>query len=485
MEKMQILYAICLDKKNISTLIEVICEDVKLSERSVPKCIVMIQDIMKKNISRLTRAPRNKEEIKELVKHLNRLCIGTIIEIIAKRYPDLHINRRKQVSKEQMRRDLDVYGNREIHVQDRPFGRPKKQYDDDENEFKYSMKPNDIGYSANDSNGNFASAFGNHLLSNIPMNENQSLFNNETCQRGSSENSTNGGTNRDVNRYTNGDPNMMQDRMQQFVNDRAQQKMSRQAINDEQMGQKNLNSTADANSGMMSGIPVGMMPSNCDENLYASLLAPGAPGQNMSQNMNQGMGQNMNQNMSQNMAQVGPMGQGNPLMPMSTTNLMADQMGYNNMNTMQGGYGTGAESQSVKSMQLQNDFEKKIAERRLIDMETNQPPPKQSNQSSYDNHQMCGSIQMPDMMPTNGMGFGGMGTMNSNGMNGMNGMNMNGMNLNGMNMNNMNSNSMNMNGMNLNGMNFSGMNFSGMNMNGMNANGMTNMNSMQNMLSTM
>ena len=98
MEKMDILYSICLNSKNIDALIEVICDDIKLSERSIPKCSTMIQDIMKKNINKLSRPPKNKEEMKEIVRYLNKLCVNTIIESIAKKYPDLHINKKKLIN---------------------------------------------------------------------------------------------------------------------------------------------------------------------------------------------------------------------------------------------------------------------------------------------------------------------------------------------------------------------------------------------------
>src|SRR5665647_2040440 len=132
MEKIEILYKICLDDKNIIVLLEVIRAEIKLSERSVPKCASMMRDIMKRNIKKLSRPPGDKEEFRKIVKYLNEICVNEIIEIIAKKYPDLQISKRVQVSREQMRRDRDVWGDRPNHVPERPHTRSRREYDDDE-----------------------------------------------------------------------------------------------------------------------------------------------------------------------------------------------------------------------------------------------------------------------------------------------------------------------------------------------------------------
>ena len=372
MEKFEILYSICLDNKNVNALLEIIRDDIKLSERSLSKCSSMIREIMKKNIGKLSKPPRDREEFKETVRYLNKLCVSTIIDIIAKKYPDLQIYRKKQISKEQMKRDLDVWGDRENHVQDRPYTKSKKEYDDDE--VFYSMKPNDIGFSGTDENYGYASAFGNHLITNVPVGQKQPIFNNP-----------------------HKDSSQIEQRFQQMVDERnynargqqrpptpdftldgtgekvKQQKMLRK-MQEEQINTSNM-------GGMMgNGMPGGMMDMGIDDP-YASLLGAGAP--------------------SQNMGQTNPfMGMGNPLMPMSSTNMIANQMGFNNMSSLQGGYNLDNQNISAKSMQLQNDFEKKLAERHMVDMETNQP--QQSNQNYGNQMSMMGSMNnigntMPNM----------------------------------------------------------------------------------------
>lgn len=372
MEKFEMLYSICLDNKNISALLDIIREDIKLKESSIPKCARMIQDIMKENIRKLSRPPKNEKEFKEIVRFLNKLCINTIIDIVAKKYPELHINRRKQISKEQMRRDLDVWGERENHVQDRPYIRSRKEYDDDER--FYSMKPNDIGVAAADDFGGYASAFGNHLITNIPAGQKQPAFNNPHERKGTSEieqryqqmlNERNYGS---TDRQKPPTPDLTLDGSGE---EQRRKKMLRK-MQEEQ--EKMMNGMGGMMSGMMgSGMPNGMSGMTMDDP-YASLLGAGAP--------------------SQNMGQINPfMGMGNPLMPLSSTTMIADQIGYNNVNSMLNNYGTGDEKLSIKSMQLQNDYEKKIAERRMVDIETNQP---QTNNNNYGN-QMSSMGMMSNM----------------------------------------------------------------------------------------
>ncbi|XWV26162.1 hypothetical protein QJ857_gp0916 [Tupanvirus soda lake] len=401
MEKFKTLYEICLDERNINDLLEVIRSDIKLSERSIPKCALMMQDIMKKNINKLTRPPRNKDEFKVLVRYLNKLCVSTIIDIIAKKYPDLQISRKVQVSKEQMRRDRDVWGDRQNHVQDRPYARSRREYDDDET--FYSMRPNDIGVSGTDNdNGGYASAFGNHLITNLPLGQKQPQVFNQGSQRGESQ---------------------FEQRFQQLVNERnygigqqqkpetpdftldgtgeevKRQKMMRK-MQEQMGGMGGMMGMQNGMNGMMgNGMPMGMGGMSVDDP-YASILGAGAPQQSMGQQQ-----------------QMNPfMGMGNPLMPMSSTNMMADQLGFNSMNNFQNGFGIN-QPVSAKSMQLSNDYERKLAERRMVDLETNQP---QTSSQNYGNQMaMMGNMQMPGMTGSSQMP----GMMGSSQMPGMMGSN--------------------------------------------------------------
>ena len=335
------IYSVCLSKKNIVGLIDIIRDDIRLSERSIPKCASMIESIMKKNIEKLPHEPKSHDELIAMIKYLNDLCIKTIIEIIEKKYPDLYINKKRHVSKEQMRRNLDVYGERENHVSDRPYARTRRGYDDDE-AFN-NQRPAERGYDSSNSFGNYASAFDNHLItSGLPIMRNDF---NQGQQQQQQEGSS------------------LDKRYQQYMNDRNQgmnqqrpvtpdftldgsgervrrEKMLRQQQMDNQGGMNNNNCSMGGMSGSMMNDP------------YASLLGEGAP--------NSFMGMNMNM--------MGP--------PASSSSNMANDYGM--------------DPQSARSAQFKSDLERKMMERNR-DIETYQPQRANYNQQpqqriSYQQH---------------------------------------------------------------------------------------------------
>ncbi|AEX61705.1 hypothetical protein c7_R642 [Megavirus courdo7] len=325
--RMNILYTMCLDDKNINALVGIICDNIKLSQRSIPKCKSMIKDNMKKNIYKLNRPPKNKYELKELIKILNKLCVTDIMETITKKYPESHIDKKKHVGKEQMRRELDVWGNRPNHIQDRPYIKPRKEAVNEEDNF-HTMEPNDIGLSGSSGN-NYADAFGNHLITNVSVGQQQPVFNNPHGQKDSSE---------------------IEKKYQQLLNDRnygghgpqkpetpdftldgsgekvKQQKLMRKLQEQNNgMGMNGMSGIGGMGgmdgimgnmSGMdnMAGINMGtpIIPQGNMDDVYASLLGAGAPSQN---------------------SNIPFMGMGNPLMPTSSTNMNGqNNMGMNGMN---------------------------------------------------------------------------------------------------------------------------------------------------------
>jgi hypothetical protein len=105
--KLKILYEICLNQKNIESILDSIKKQIKLSEKSVPKCVELIKDILVKRINTLVKAPRDKEEAKKFIIYLRNDCVETILEIIAKKYPNKNIGKR-------LERDIGTFGNRQI-----------------------------------------------------------------------------------------------------------------------------------------------------------------------------------------------------------------------------------------------------------------------------------------------------------------------------------------------------------------------------------
>lgn len=451
----KVLYDYCMGDANVDHLLQIIMRNVKLSKDSIPRCISMIREAMKKNIGLLRRSPKTKEDLRGFAGELNKRCVDSIIETIAKKYPGAQINRRVQVTREQLKRDRDVMGDRPNHVSERPHMRSKKDTDD-EDDF-HRMRPNDVGVAGMSQDmGVFAPAFGDHMLTNQidrRMIQNLGITNHHNQQQHQSNPSNphsqfdthgNGGGG-GYPQQQQGSNNQLESRYNTMLNSRnselaqaskpitpdftddgsgalvRQQKLARQMqmqgqgqgmgqgmgmdmtggfgqpgmMGQQGMGGMGLDGTQASPMGMFQG-----MPSN--EDIYSSLLGAGAPQQ---------AGQ-----------QMPLMGMGNPLMPMSSTNMLSDQMGYGNMGGMgmqgmqnygMGGMGQGGEVNTAKSQMLSNDYERKLAERNQIDIETNQKPVSMQGQAQGNNNPY-GSV---DQMSMNQMG--GMTGMGMNGMNGM------------------------------------------------------------------
>lgn len=164
--KNRILQQICFNERNIGIIVGLICQQVKLSDRSVPKLIKMIEDCMKKNMKRLNRDPTTKDEIKEVVRNLNRYCVEEIINIISKKYPEAFGGTKKNVGKMQLKRDMDVYGQRDVQIVERPHIVSKKDNREEENPLDAmfaGMNPNEMGHNPSDFNS-YASPFEEHSI---------------------------------------------------------------------------------------------------------------------------------------------------------------------------------------------------------------------------------------------------------------------------------------------------------------------------------
>ena len=363
MDKMKVLYTICLDRKNIKDLLEIIVSDIKLPESAYPKCANMIKEIMNKNIKKIPRPPHDKEEFKKLVKYLNKLCVSTIINTIAKKYPELQIVKKKQISKEQMKREYDVWGDRQIHVQQRPYTRSRKEYEEER-----EPEPNNSSYNGYDNSSNYASVYDDCLITNIPI------------DRQISDTPIS---------HIREMPNIRQEsssekKFQELLNERKidLNKTQRPPTpiltldgSDEKVKQERLLRKMQQETDNNVNYNTNGMPF---DDPYASLLGAGAP---------------------QN--QINPfMGMGNPLMSVSSTD-MNDQTGYGPGQN----FDASGQPVSYKQMSLQNDYEKKMAERRLIDIETNQP---QTNQSQHSNMDSSFQNLMNDGLSNGGFLNGGL-----------------------------------------------------------------------------
>lgn len=156
MKNLKILQSICLSDKNVDIILNIIRNNIKLSTNLATKCIEVIRKIMTRNIGKINRIPSTKSEMKVVIKHLNKLCVNEIIELLMRKYPERCI--RKKSSKGRLEEDVDVYGNQEVHINDRPKHTRKSRANSE-----YSDEPNSDLYGYDSASG-FASAFGDHLI---------------------------------------------------------------------------------------------------------------------------------------------------------------------------------------------------------------------------------------------------------------------------------------------------------------------------------
>jgi len=216
------LSAICLDERNINVLVKNITENVRISDKSIPRCTEMIIHEMERNLARLSRPPKDREETKEIVYFLNKTCLDNMMDYLIKKFPQLQSgkptkafrnessessgtrretyplktdrlnpkgetyplktdrlnpkgdNPPKQVvgvnptkSKEKIKRDMDVYGDRLCHVSDRPHANTSKTYVEEDDDQTININPNDTGFVGSDrSGGNYASPWDNYSIMN-------------------------------------------------------------------------------------------------------------------------------------------------------------------------------------------------------------------------------------------------------------------------------------------------------------------------------
>jgi len=369
---MMMLSAICLDERNINVLVKNITENVRISDKSIPRCTEMIIHEMERNLARLSRPPKDREETKEIVYFLNKTCLDNMMDYLIKKFPQLQSgkptkafrnessessgtrretyplktdrlnpkgetyplktdrlnpkgdNPPKQVvgvnptkSKEKIKRDMDVYGDRLCHVSDRPHANTSKTYVEEDDDQTINMNPNDTGFVGSDrSGGNYASPWDNYsIMNNVPAKTEGQPFNNphKTPQAPGAP----------------GAPDEFDHRYQTLMSQRnfdiASQHKKPQDI-DFSLDNNKKKSQETNNNEIM---PMGTFNSNSSgiDDFYASILGSGAPAT-----------------------------QGSP------GNIpAAPQVGNHDG------------KQNARSQQFQSDYERHMEERMRIDMETGQP----------------------------------------------------------------------------------------------------------------
>ncbi|MEM0354077.1 MAG: hypothetical protein QXW79_00710 [Thermoplasmata archaeon] len=361
MEEDNIVQLICLSERNINSLVNIICMDFRLSKRSIPKCAAILKDLMKKNISRLSRGPRNRDELKQIVKYLNNLCINTVIEIITKKYSGKKCSQNnnffeKGSEAKKIFRDSILREKRKNRTCNRRTTFPENINLRSCNDF--SEKPPS---QFDDNYYSYASAFENHLITNIPVGGKQPPYNNPQSQR---DGQLEQRYQQMLNERKYGINTIQKPETPDFTLDGSGEKVRKQKMI-RRMQEQQQNMMGQMEGMMGSGMPMGMGSIDMNDP-YALLLGAGAPVQSTSQIMNNTFMQNT---------------------------MLANQ------------YNMDVNNQSMKAMQLQNDYEKKLAERKQMDIETNQP---QQSSQNYDKKMegMIGNqgFGMNYILPTVSMG---------------------------------------------------------------------------------
>lgn len=371
----------CYSKKNISMIIEAIGCDIKLNEKIVIKCEEFIRSLMSKYISGIKVPPEGKDEIRSYITQLNKKCVSIIVGLFCKKYPELKLNRKKKTDRESIERNLDVHGRRENHFTDRPKPSNRRGTHDDDfsNERERYTKPKreqeDEIRGAGDSMGNYASAFGDTMITNIPIGHKQQFGQN----------------------FQQRDQSDMDARLASIENERSMDIRTERpptpdfsldgsgAKQKQERMMRRMQESGGLNQQQMGGGSMGMdmypgMGADMDNNPYAALLGDGAP--------------------QQQDASFSPfMGMGNSLMPVSSTNITANNLGMHNMN-------------NFKESEFNQSLERMMADRKSVDYETNQKPiinnsgRDQSSQFAYNpmiGNQMMGNQMMPNPMMGNQM----------------------------------------------------------------------------------
>ena len=196
MEPYQLLHNHIFSEKNNDALTGIIIGKLGLPEKAVPKCKGMVTNFLKKNMEGYKGRPASSQQAKEVFTKINERTLDDIFSALKKKYPHLDLGKKKQVSRVQFEREQEVSGGRKNHVMERPNATGKKTYYDEEDEV--NMEMNNLGYDGvGESGGNYASAFSNPSITNVPVGQKQ--FFNGGSQRNSSE---------------------MEQRYQQMINDR-------------------------------------------------------------------------------------------------------------------------------------------------------------------------------------------------------------------------------------------------------------------------
>lgn len=79
------LYALCSSSRNVEEILRMICDQVKLNDASYHKCRNTIAFLLNNYVRRLSRSPKNKQEMMIIAQYLNRKCCDEIVQILIRK----------------------------------------------------------------------------------------------------------------------------------------------------------------------------------------------------------------------------------------------------------------------------------------------------------------------------------------------------------------------------------------------------------------
>ena len=328
--RFRILKNALFSEDNVNNLVEYINRQVNFDPSSKSSCKKIVIAHLDKYFKRIQRNPRDDGEIKKFHHTINSKTIENIMTYLRKEYP--HLNKKPNPNK--LRRDADVYGERENHLFERPYINSKKTVGEREDD-TINMQVNNMGIEGirEDMNdiSKYASPYGNTNIS-IPLINNK--FND------------NGQSNKDA----------ISSRLEQMVNERNYENKKFRPpdidFSDDGSGSRRKNNNQmgqQGQMGMMGAIDPNMLNSylmnNAGDVMNGSF---GSYDPMMGNYGGMGMGMGMGGNMGMGMG--GNMGMG-----------MGGNMGM--------GMGGNNAPQSEKSLDIQKKLESLQMERNRLDVE--------------------------------------------------------------------------------------------------------------------
>ena len=119
---------------NIDTIMEVVFKNFKINQKAIPKCKIIIAEIINKYLGALQNYPSNSDQLIYAVKYLNESCYHEFEKYLNEKYPGMNI---KKVPEQ----NISKTSPRNIELIDTPYVTPKTSPITSEKEFVPRIQP--------------------------------------------------------------------------------------------------------------------------------------------------------------------------------------------------------------------------------------------------------------------------------------------------------------------------------------------------------